>query len=111
NVSDLAQWEATVRAGMPVVAGLSRLPPSHRAQSLVTAGLELGELDCAAVERCVPGFRAEAGALITAWHDAGLVECMGERLITTTAGGFWMTTLAGGLIAAIEIARRKGNPQ
>lgn len=111
NVSDLAQWEATVRAGMPVVAGLSRLPPSHRAQSLVTAGLELGELDCAAVERCVPGFRAEAGALITAWHDAGLVECMGERLITTTAGGFWMTTLAGGLIAAIEIARRKGKSQ
>jgi oxygen-independent coproporphyrinogen-3 oxidase len=102
NVIEIARRRAMQAEGRAAIEGVSRTPPRFAAQAAVTAGLEAGVLDLAAIEALAPGFCAAAAPLIENWHDSGLVTVAGSRLATTPAGAFWITNLTGGLYAALD---------
>lgn len=102
NVSDLTQWQQRVADGTPTVAGLARVSPNHKAETLIVAGLEAGTLDCTRVEAAAPGFLAHAAPLLRNWCAAGLGEWRDEVLTLTRAGWFWMTTMTAGLHTVLD---------
>lgn len=116
NVIEIERRRALQAEGRAPVEGLSRMPARYAAQAAITAGLESGRVDIAAVDRLAPGFAAAAAPLVANWRDAGLVvadgapesedrgDGAGERLRTTTAGAFWITNLTSGLYAALDRA-------
>ena len=75
----------------PPVEGLSRVPPHYAAQALITAGLEAGRLDLAAVEALHPGFRVAAAPLLANWTEVGLGEIVHHHFQPSRAGAFWIT--------------------
>ncbi|MBK5960819.1 putative heme utilization radical SAM enzyme HutW [Rhodoplanes elegans] len=108
NVIEIERRRALQAEGRAPVEGLSRMPARYAAQAAITAGLERGSVDLAAVDSLAPGFAAAAAPLVANWRDAGLVapdsEGGSERLRTTTAGAFWITNLTSGLYAALDRA-------
>jgi oxygen-independent coproporphyrinogen-3 oxidase len=101
NIIDMARRADLVAAGRLPAEGLSRVPPFHRAQSVISAGLEAGALDIAAVEALAPGFAAAARALFDNWTAAGLGSHVGGSFCLSRAGSFWMVTLASGLTSLL----------
>ncbi len=104
NVIDVEQRRAMLARGVAPVEGLSRVPLHYAAQALITAGLEIGRLDLAAVEAASPGFRVAAAPLIANWCEAGLGEIVHDHFQTSRAGAFWITKLTGGFYAALRSA-------
>jgi oxygen-independent coproporphyrinogen-3 oxidase len=101
NVIDVAHRTDLVAAGRLPAEGLSRVPPFHRAQSVLSAGLEAGALDIAAVEALAPGFAAAARPLFDNWTAAGLGSFADGHFRLSRAGAFWMVTLASGLASLL----------
>ena len=101
NVIDIPRRQELIAEGRFPVEGLSRVPPFHAAQAEISAGLESGDLDLAAVEAAAPGFRMAAQPLIANWTQTGLATLAADRLCTTRAGAFWMITLASGLTSVL----------
>ncbi|MFD2181599.1 heme anaerobic degradation radical SAM methyltransferase ChuW/HutW [Rhodoplanes azumiensis] len=120
NVIEIERRRALQAQGRAPVEGLSRMPARYAAQAAITAGLESGRVDLAAVDRLAPGFAAAAAPLLANWREAGLVVPAnaaegegggahdsahgGGLLRTTTAGAFWITNLTSGLYAALDRA-------
>jgi oxygen-independent coproporphyrinogen-3 oxidase len=101
NVIDVARRGEMITAGRLPAEGLSRVPPFAGAQSVLSAGLEAGELAIAAVERLAPGFTAAAQPLLDNWVAAGLGSLTGGHFHTSRAGAFWMVTLASALTSLL----------
>ena len=101
NVIDMARRGEMVAAGHLPAKGLSRVPPFHRAQSILSAGLEAGELVVSAVDALAPGFAAAAQPMFDNWTAAGLGSFADGRFRTNRAGAFWMVTLASGLTSLL----------
>jgi anaerobilin synthase len=102
NVIEIERRRALVAEGRAPVEGLSHMPVRYAAQAAVTAGLEAGVLDLAVVERLAPGFVAATAPLLANWSETGLLVRENDRLRTTTAGAFWITTLTAGFCAALD---------
>ena len=99
---NLDDWSAAVEAGRSTIGWIGDLSPRHDVSATITAAMEEGVLDVGAVEVRLPGFRRAAAPLFAAWETAGLGRVDGSVFATTVAGDFWMTTLAGGLLAALD---------
>jgi anaerobilin synthase len=104
NVMDVEQRRAMLAEGRAPVEGLSRVPAHYAAQALITAGLEAGRLDLAAVEALNPGFRVAAAPLLANWTEVGLGEIVHHHFQPNRAGAFWITKLTGGFYAALRSA-------
>jgi oxygen-independent coproporphyrinogen-3 oxidase len=104
NVMDVEQRRAMQAEGRAPVEGLSRVPAHYAAQALITAGLEAGRLDLAAVEALNPGFRVAAAPLLANWTEVGLGEIVHHHFQPSRAGAFWITKLTGGFYAALRTA-------
>ncbi|ABD87528.1 heme anaerobic degradation radical SAM methyltransferase ChuW/HutW [Rhodopseudomonas palustris] len=104
NVIDVEQRRAMLAQGVAPVEGLSRVPLQYAAQAVITAGLEAGRLDLAAVESLHPGFRVAAAPLLANWTEVGLGEIVKDHFQPSRAGAFWITKLTGGFYAALRSA-------
>ncbi|MCC6948966.1 MAG: heme anaerobic degradation radical SAM methyltransferase ChuW/HutW [Bradyrhizobiaceae bacterium] len=102
NMLDPVRRRERISQGLPPAEGLARVSILHRAWTEVSAGLEVGDLDLAAVEAAAPGFQEAAMPLIANWSSAGLGEMTAGRFRTTRAGAFWMTMLVNGLHAVLD---------
>jgi oxygen-independent coproporphyrinogen-3 oxidase len=102
NIVDIPRRRALVAEGRMPIEGLAAVPRDHRARTAITAGLEDGFLDLAAVEAQAPGFLRTAVPLVEHWASAGLGMLDGGGFRTTRAGAFWITTLTNGLYAVLE---------
>jgi oxygen-independent coproporphyrinogen-3 oxidase len=101
NVIDMKNRGEMIAAGRLPAEGLSRVPPFHRAQSVLSAGLEAGELVVSTVDALAPGFAAAAQPLFDNWAAAGLGSLADGRFRTSRAGAFWMVTLASALTSLL----------
>jgi oxygen-independent coproporphyrinogen-3 oxidase len=101
NVIDIARRTALIADGRLPVDGVARMPPFHRAQAVISAGLEAGGLDIAAVDLLAPGFAAAVRPLIDNWCGAGLGSFADDRFRSSHAGAFWMVTLASALTSLV----------
>lgn len=102
NVIDAEHRSALVAQGKMPIEGLSRMPRDHRARAAITAGLEAGTLDLAAVENEAPGFSGAAAPLFENWTQAGLGNLDVGSFRTSCAGAFWITNLTNGLLAVLD---------
>jgi oxygen-independent coproporphyrinogen-3 oxidase len=102
NVIDAEHRSALVAQGKMPIEGLSRMPRDHRARAAITAGLEAGLLDLAAVENEAPGFSGAAASLFENWTQTGLGNLDAGRFRTSRAGAFWITNLTNGLLAVLD---------
>jgi len=99
NIVDIKRRHVLIEEGRFPVEVISRLTSRHKSEAAITAGLESGRLDLAAIE--APGFAAAARPLIDNWVSAGLGQYDAGAFRTTPAGAFWITNLTGGLHAVL----------
>ncbi len=92
---DLQSYADGVRAGRKPIEGMRVSDTLQPLRNAVTAGIEKGLLDIAALAPLAPGADV-AGALaplLRQWRDAGLVELDGDVMALTIAGRFWYSNL------------------
>ncbi|MGS1096732.1 heme anaerobic degradation radical SAM methyltransferase ChuW/HutW (plasmid) [Aquamicrobium terrae] len=111
---DLQSYADGVRAGRKPIEGMRVSDTLQPLRNAVTAGIEKGLLDIAALAPLAPGADV-AGALaplLRQWHDAGLVELDGDVMALTTAGRFWYSNLVFAFDALLcaSAAPRPGDP-
>lgn len=105
--SDLSVYEQRLARGERPIASLARLPAMHRAESLVTDGIEQGRLDLAPIHELDRDFAARAAPLLEQWRTVGLLDLEGSAVVPTLAGRFWQSNLITGLTECI----RSGAPR
>jgi oxygen-independent coproporphyrinogen-3 oxidase len=105
---DPALYHARVAAGTKPVREIREAGPEQGLWDRVVGGVELGRVDLGGL---APGLRERLAPLVSQWHAARLVEDSGPVLRLTTAGRFWGTNLARGLLAALGLlADGSGTP-
>lgn len=106
NVIGVAQRREMQGCGRAPIEGLALVPSDHAALATISAGLEAGRLDLAAIEALRPGFRTAVAPLLVNWGEAGLGELLPDAFKPSVAGAFWIGNLTSGLSAGLECASR-----
>lgn len=102
NIVDIERRRMMMVNNRLPIEGLAQLPEDQPARNAITSGLEDGDVDLKTLESLAPGFNTAAAPLIENWVAAGLGDLDAGHFRTTPAGAFWMTTLNGGLNAALD---------
>ena len=92
---DLQTYADGIRAGRKPIEGMRVSDTLQPLRNAVTAGIEKGALDIAALAALAPGadVAGEVAPLLRQWREAGLVELDGDVMRLTTAGRFWYSNL------------------
>jgi oxygen-independent coproporphyrinogen-3 oxidase len=92
---DLQTYAEGVRAGRKPIEGMRVSDSLQPLRNAVTAGIEKGRLDIAALAALAPeaDVARRLAPLLGQWRDAGLVSLAGDTMMLTTAGRFWYSNL------------------